>query len=249
MHNFFRFCFLLSLFSALVSITTTLVTAHVSLGASPQCFNGCVLCYICVQHTCTHTHTHIRTHVHMHAHAHAHAHTYMYVCTCRHKHTHDLCTHTHTNTHMHIYMYMYTHTHTFSIIHFIHSLFCISPPSPSILPPACLFCSQCLHAVLLPRLTNVAGWSGTVSASCYRCQCCTAKTTYTYGTQRNPSHLADTGENRIPRKTVTDGNCISLVTCLHGNPCGTCCCTSCSSLAISCSSLEAQRFSHAKQRV
>ena len=127
MHNFFRFCFLLSLFSALVSITTTLVTAHVSLGASPQCFNGCVLCYICVQHTCTHTHTHIRTHVHMHAHAHAHAHTYMYVCTCRHKHTHDLCTHTHTNTHMHIYMYMYTHTHTPSLLFTLYILSTLSP--------------------------------------------------------------------------------------------------------------------------
>ena len=46
----------------------------------------------------------------------------------------------------------------------------------------------------------------------------TAKTTYKYGTQRNPSHSVDTGENGIRYNTVTHGNCILLVTCCHGNP-------------------------------
>ena len=46
----------------------------------------------------------------------------------------------------------------------------------------------------------------------------TAKTAYKYGTQRNPSHSLDTGENGIRHNTVTDGNCILLVTCCHGNP-------------------------------
>ena len=144
-HNFFRFCFLLSLFVALFS--TALVTAHVSLRASRHCLNGCVLCYICVKHThthaCTHTHTHARTHACTHTHTYARTHTHTHAHTqarrCTHTCSHIIIrmfVHADTNTYVHVQTHTHTHTHTntctytpTSIIRFTHSPFCISSPS------------------------------------------------------------------------------------------------------------------------
>ena len=128
-HNLFRFCFLLSLFAALIS--TVLVTAQVRLGASPPSMNMCL------------TMKQIKTSTHIHACVHA--------CARTRTHTH---THTHTNTHTH------THTTVLSIILFTQLLY------PFLLPlPACLFYFRCLHGLLLPHLPDVAGGSGSVSAS------------------------------------------------------------------------------------
>ena len=79
-HNFFRFCFLLSLFVAL--FLTALVTAHVSLRASttlPQWM--CAVLANTSAHTHTYTHTHARTHTHTHTHTRTHArtHTHMHL--------------------------------------------------------------------------------------------------------------------------------------------------------------------------
>ena len=108
-----------SSFDALVSMIHVQVTAHVILRASLHCFNRCVLCYICVQHT------HIRTHIH----------TYRYACT--HANTH---THTHTNT----CTYSCTHTCAFSIIHFTHSLSSISSPNLRVLFSVSSWCTSTL---------------------------------------------------------------------------------------------------------
>ena len=99
-----------SSFDALVSMIQ--VTAHVILGASPHCFNRCVLFCIC------------NTHIHMHAH------THIQVCTYTRKHTH-------TQIHAHIHV----HTCA-SIIHFTHSLSSISSPNLPVLFSVSSWCTS-----------------------------------------------------------------------------------------------------------